>query len=214
VSTNIPLKCRCGALQGSIQNIQPAGNNRAVCYCDDCQAYAHYLGRAKDVLNEHGGTDVFPAAPSRILITNGAENLKCIRLTGKGMIRWYASCCKTPIANCPPIAKIPFAGVVHSILDIAGNRDVLLGPVRAGLYGKFAIGGLPKGASRLGPLPLMLRTLAFMLKGLATGAHQPSPFFDRSGKPTAEPYVLTASERESLRPLFGPIVKVQTSPNI
>ena len=43
--------------------------NRVVCYCDDCQAFLHYLKRA-DLLDAHGGTDivqVYSEAPPRLV---------------------------------------------------------------------------------------------------------------------------------------------------
>ena len=111
---DIPLKCSCGAMRGFVHDISSQRGHRTVCMCNDCQAYAHYLGQAITVLDANGGTDVVPVAPANLEITQGIENLKCLRLTEKGMLRWYAGCCNTPIANSAAISKIPFAGLIHS----------------------------------------------------------------------------------------------------
>lgn len=188
MATDILLECRCGALQGVVGNVPASLGDRMVCRCDDCQAYAHYLGCAEDVLDADGGTDVFPARPANLEITRGAENLRCVRLTGKGMYRWYAGCCSTPIANSMPSHRMPFAGVFS-----ANVKQGDAGPVRAVL-----------GAGKV-PLKVIFRTLRYLLSGWIRKQHAPSPFFDSAtGAPKAAPYVLTPSEREDLRALCRP----------
>lgn len=205
---SISLKCTCGALRGVANNTPKSKAKRIVCLCDDCQAYAHFLGRAKDVLDDNGGTDVYPVTPSNLKITQGIENLKCVRLSDKGMFRWYAGCCNTPIANSMPSFKFPFAGTVHLIMDHAADkqtRDEAIGPVYARVGGMYGIGQLPAGTYKTVSLTIILATLRFMIPAWIKGQHKPSPFFDTTtGKPNVEPYILTSSERESLRPLCGP----------
>ena len=70
-----PLQCRCGTLKGFVDN--PSTANRAVCYCKDCQAFAHFLGRSADVLDERGGSDVVQILPKNITFTQGVESLAC-----------------------------------------------------------------------------------------------------------------------------------------
>jgi hypothetical protein len=132
MTMNVSLKCRCGSFRGVASDISSSTGSRIICYCDDCKAYAHYLGQSKEVLDSNGGTDVFPVTPCKLKITHGAENLKCLRLSDKGMFRWYAGCCKTPIANSMPTHKIPFAGVISTIMCHANDhitRDEALGPI-------------------------------------------------------------------------------------
>jgi hypothetical protein len=57
MSTQAELRCRCEEVRGSVSNASPRTVNRVVRYCDDCQAFAHQLGRA-DLLDRHGGTDI------------------------------------------------------------------------------------------------------------------------------------------------------------
>jgi hypothetical protein len=208
MTLSVPLKCTCGVLRGVANGISKSGGNRIVCMCDDCQAYAHFLGRAREVLDDNGGTDVFPVTPSNLKITHGIENLKCLRLTDKGMIRWYSGCCNTPIANSMPSFKVPFAGVIHTIMDHAGDtktRDEALGPIRARIWGKYGIGKLPQDAYRTASLGIIFRTLRFLSFAWLKRQHTPSPFFDSdTGKPKVEPYILTSAERDDLRKLCGP----------
>ena len=107
-----PLQCRCGTLKGSVES--PKSGNRVICYCNDCQAFAYCLGRADDVLDERGGSDVIQILPKNITFTQGVEALACMRLTDKGLLRWYASCCNTPIGNTLATPKMSFIGLLHS----------------------------------------------------------------------------------------------------
>ncbi|MNK84879.1 hypothetical protein D3C87_1047400 [compost metagenome] len=197
---NIPLKCKCGTLQGFADVPVSHRGNRFVCLCDDCQAYAHYLGRAQEVLDANGGTDIFPVAPANLKITQGIENLKGCRLSDKGMYRWYAGCCKTPIGNTPASAKSIYVGVSVGIIDSS-----MIGPISVRVQGKFGIGPLPAGTVQMISLPFMFRMIRFMLGAALKKQHSPSPFVDSStGRLRAEPSILSSSEREVLRPLCGP----------
>lgn len=200
----LSLRCKCGAFRGAAHGIFPSTGLRSVCYCDDCQAYAHFLGRASDILDSAGGTDIFQMWPSRLEITLGHENLTCMRLSDKGMYRWHTDCCKTPIANTMAWPKMPFAGVVHSIMDYAASgtkRDEALGPIQLRLQGRFGKPPLPPGTHPKVPLSFILKTSSFLLKGFWKKHHQPSPFFHADGRPRAKPRVLTLAEREELRKL-------------
>jgi hypothetical protein len=66
---------------------QPGSVNRAVCYCRDCQAFAHFLGRPEEILDSKGGSDVVQTTPARVTLTDGIEMLACMRLTEKGLRR-------------------------------------------------------------------------------------------------------------------------------
>lgn len=81
------IECDCGAVKGIIESKHLKGY-RAICLCDDCQAYAHYIQRA-DILDVNGGSDVIPTMPSHYTFQSGIENLVCMRLSEKGMFRWY-----------------------------------------------------------------------------------------------------------------------------
>ena len=63
MAKQVELRCRCGEVVGLVENAAPQKVNRVVCYCDDCQAFAHQLGRA-DLLDAQGGTDIIQVAPA------------------------------------------------------------------------------------------------------------------------------------------------------
>jgi len=115
-----PLRCRCGTVSGWVK--EPRSANRVVCYCKDCQAFAYFLGQENQILDERGGSDVIQILPKNLSFTQGIEALKCMRLTEKGLLRWYASCCNTPIGNTLANYKISFIGLVHSCLENS-DRD-------------------------------------------------------------------------------------------
>ncbi|WP_232313432.1 DUF6151 family protein [Enterovibrio coralii] len=125
--SELTIRCECGTLTGVLEDVSPKRGNHMMCYCDDCQRYARYLGDAEKWLDEWGGTEVFQVAPAKIKILTGADQLKCVRLKPKGIYRYYAKCCRTPIANTISY-KTAFAGLPVAILH-GENKDALLGPI-------------------------------------------------------------------------------------
>jgi Family of unknown function (DUF6151) len=62
------------------------------------------------ILDVHGATDVIQTSPAQLTLTQGQEFLACMRLTEKGLLRWYAACCSTPIGNTLPNYRMSFVG--------------------------------------------------------------------------------------------------------
>jgi hypothetical protein len=199
MTQDVELGCRCGEVRGRVTNASPQTVNRAVCYCDDCQAFAHHLGRA-DLLDAHGGSDIVQVAPASLSFQRGDERIVGVRLSPKGLFRWYASCCKTPIGNTLK-PSVPFVGIVAQAFEAP---DAVFGRPVGGFMGKFAIGTPPDGAEKLN-LRLIARALRRVL-GWRLGGHTwPHPFFDRaSGEPTHPVTIVSRDEREALRRLCGP----------
>ena len=192
-----PLRCQCGALQGSLVNTQTA--NRAVCYCRDCQAFAHFLGQAERVLDSRGGSDIVQVLPRNLTFTQGGEMLACLRLTDKGLFRWYARCCRTPIGNTLATPKLSFIGLVHACLQGDGaSLDEAFGPVRAWVNTNGALGDpKPKEAGRGRVVGWFLRTT---LKARFNGDYKRTPFFNsETGAPVSVPYVLSSEEHARVR---------------
>src|SRR5688572_6382553 len=79
---NHPVQCRCGSVRGQVEPTE--GALRGVCYCKDCQAYAHWLGSAGDVLDPAGGTELVAVQPAQLRITQGRDRLQCVTLSDKG----------------------------------------------------------------------------------------------------------------------------------
>jgi len=193
------LHCRCGEVQGHVKDASPRTVNRIVCYCDDCQAFLHHLGRA-DLLDAHGGTNIVQVAPASLTFERGTERIAGLRLTPKGLYRWYASCCKTPLGNTLSPA-IPFVGVVAQAFE---NPDATFGEPIGAILGKFAIGTPPAGSTKLN-LRLLARALRMVIGWRLRGRAWPHPFFDRATRAPSHPLtILSRSEREALRPRCGP----------
>ena len=186
----VSLKCSCGAVQGTANDITPSSGNRVICYCDDCQAFAEYLSATDKILDENGGTDIFQTTPSQIKINKGIEKVRCIRLSPNGMFRWYTECCQTPIGNTIS-AGGPFVGIIHNFMDDYNSRDENLGPVRGHIHVKFAKDSLPKRLRESGfPFRMIMRTISKMLVWKIRGLDKPSPFFDLDGNPVSQPNIL------------------------
>lgn len=196
--TELPLRCDCGRVRGVVANVSPSTGNRMICYCDDCQSFAWFLDRV-DVLDEWGGTDVFQVAPATVRITDGVDQLRCVRQYANGSFRWYAGCCRTPIANTVP--SIPFVGIIHRCMDHRADgrsRDDVLGPPVARVHGRYAVGTPPATHPKV-PLGILVRVLRVLVTWIVRGQAKPSPFFDAKKRPLVEPRVLSTGEREAIR---------------
>lgn len=192
----IPLRCRCGQLQGVLVDLQPDSCNHVVCYCDDCQAFGRFLG-TDGMMNDRGGTNIVQVYPAKIRITAGAEQLRLVRLSEKGLLRWYTACCRSPVGNMLNSARSPFVGLFPGLLTEEGRAAA--GPVVGQIQGRFAIGGCPTGVHPKAPAGVLWRSVLFLVRGLWNGAQAPSPFFDAAtGKTIREAQVLTRQEREGL----------------
>ena len=197
-SLDLPLRCRCGTVRGVARNVATSTVNRCFCYCDDCQAFAHFLDRADDVLDAHGGTEITQMSQANVGFTAGVDKVAAMRLSPKGMIRWYASCCRTPIGNTMPTSALPFIGVIKAFVDAP---SAALGPVRGRGFAKSAKGGraaVPHDG--LPELVMVARVLAKVLRWRLRNDHKRSALLDAvTGKPVVEPQVLGTAEREKLR---------------
>jgi hypothetical protein len=197
---DVPLRCQCGKLTGSALDVSPAVGTRVFCYCSDCQAFAHFLER-EGITDEWGGTDIFQMAPGKVRIEHDDDALRCVRLSAKGMHRWYCRHCKTPVGNTLG-PSFPFVGLITSFIDHerAGvTLDALLGVPVGYIHTRAATGDGPPKAKRTSPFPVLVRTLPMVVKWKLTGAGNPSPFFDTKLRtPRVEPRVLSVEERNAL----------------
>jgi hypothetical protein len=196
--TDIPLRCACGILRGTALGVSSSAGCRVVCYCDDCQAFARFLARS-DITDEWGGTDLFQMAQSRVRITGGTDALSCVRLSDKGMRRWYCRECMTPVGNTVS-PRLPFVGLIHTFMDHGSDgraRDDVLGKPLGCVQTKFAIGTPPSPAR--GSLRVIARSARLLGQWWLTGAGSPSPFFDaQTHAPRTEPRILRPEERRAL----------------
>ena len=196
--SELPLRCHCGRVRGVASHVAPSTGFRFVCYCTDCQTFARFLERP-DVLDPAGGTDIFQMPPARVRLNQGADALRCLRLSDKGVLRWYADCCRTPIANSAAVPRFPILAVIHAFMDPEADhrpRDEALGPPLCRIFERSALGPLPPNAPPPPSFRVFARRTSLMLAWWVRGLARPSPVFDdQTGAPRAVPRVLTPSER-------------------
>jgi hypothetical protein len=166
-------------------------------------AFAHQLGRA-DLLDIHGGSDIVQAAPASLAFMHGQQRICGLRLTPKGLFRWYASCCNTPVGNTISPA-IPFVGIIaHAFDNGTQNPDDVFGKPIGAIMGKYAIGDPPACSTGMG-LSLMARAIPMVLGWRLRGRAWPHPFFYRGTRTPIYPLsVLPHSQRDALRRFCGP----------
>jgi len=185
------FKCGCGLIKGVANKVTPTLATRVVCYCDDCQTFAHTLQHENVVLDAHGGTDIIQLPMSYINITEGTEHIRCLKLTTKGMFRWYAGCCNLPIGFTMS-AGVPFVGVIRNFIENPDSHDKYFGPSLGRLQTKFANGELPINKNERSMLSIVFKSLSKLLIWKLKGFSKPSAFFDAKGNPVSQPKILKA----------------------
>jgi hypothetical protein len=202
MKNSIPLKCKCGNVQGRAKNISPKTGKHIVCLCDDCQTFAHYLGNPNEILDANGGTHIFQITPAQVEITKGHQHLACLQLSPKGARRWFTSCCKTPVANTGKL-KMAFNGVIQNFMDFENadiTKEKALGPIVARCMGEYGKGELPKGTYKDFPKGLVFKIGIGLLLGRITKSYLPNSFFDKdTGRPVVKPIIMSKEERLKLK---------------
>jgi Family of unknown function (DUF6151) len=190
----ISLRCRCGHVHGAATIAAQNAGFRFICYCRDCQGFARFLERP-DVLDSAGGTDIFHMPAGRVKLGAGTDAVRSVQYSGK-VFRWYAYCCKTPIANTAG-PGFPVVGLIHAFMDHASDgrsRDEVLGAPLCRIFEQSATAFLPADAPPPRSFKLMAVRVPTLLGWWWRGLGRPSPFFDAStGAPIAEPRVLARS---------------------
>ncbi len=201
MATNVVrIRCSCERLVLTVADVCPEVANRVVCYCHGCQAFAQRM--APTMMAADGGTERFQVSPASVAISSGREHLACLQQTRNGALRWYASCCDTPIGLTLTSPNVPFVGIdAHGI-----DRDTLgaplgetLGPIRARVNSPFRGGEAHRKKADGRSLLRMLWHLApLTFRWWWRNDHKRSPFFDATTKlPSVEPQRLYAT------PLLG-----------
>lgn len=189
-----PIQCNCGAVKGKLENI--GTSNRLICYCTDCRAFAHFLDKAPAILDAQGGTEIVQVAQQHLLFSQGEEFLSAVRLSEKGMIRWYASCCGTPIGNTLASPKMSFIGLIHNCLD-RQQMDKDFGAKVAVLNTDTALGHVkPKQSGLLG---FLVRFLWIVTTNRINGGYKESVLFNATGLPRVTPKILLPEELDKLK---------------
>jgi hypothetical protein len=187
-------------VSGVASGVSPSAGCRVLCYCEDCQAFARFLGRA-DVLDAAGGTDIFQMPPGRVKLAAGTDAVRCLRLSSRGVYRWYADCCRTPIGNTAG-PRVPMIGLIHCFMDHQADshsRDAVLGPPLCRIFARSAVAPLPPNAPAPPSFGVLVGRASKMFGWWMRGLGRPTPFFDdRTNAPCSTPRVLTRSERAAL----------------
>ena len=191
-----PIQCQCGRVKGELLNLKRT--HRLKCYCKDCHAFAHFLGKGSDVLDSQGGTDIVQTQPKYISFSEGLENLSCMKLSETGLLRWYASCCNTPIGNALPDHKMSFIGLVHNCIESSETSlDNAFGEISCYVNTDSALEE-PKPKSK-GLFFTIAKNLFMVLKARLDGSYKRNPLFDaESGEAIVMPKVLSQEEYDAL----------------
>lgn len=187
----LDVRCRCGQVRGVLE--ASAIHARVSCYCRDCQAWARWLG-TPGLLDDSGGTDVVVITPGLLRFESGQEQMACATLSGK-VLRWYAACCRTPLANTGARARPVFATLAAGTMDSLRLVEIAGPPARAVAHQRSATAPV-----RATPLTLAraVAGTAIGLLGAKLRRQQHSPFFDAaSGEPLRVPQPISAPRTET-----------------
>lgn len=190
---NHTIQCKCGMLKGYVSQPEEV-INRGICYCKDCRDYAHVLGKAAETLDSSGGTEVVAVSPKNVVFTQGMEKLSCLSLSEKGLLRWYASCCNTPIGNTPRNFKVSFVGLVHNCLEQSEQTIVQsFGPVKMWVNTHGAKGKVNAKAGST--FMAIMRVMKVLLLSRLSGSYKTTPFFvAESGSPIRVPRIVSSAD--------------------
>lgn len=192
----LEFNCACGAVGWELRDVSPQAGIRYICHCDDCQAFARFLGRP-ELLDAHGGTDAWQMPASHLFIARGAAHLASIHLTPRRLLRWYCRDCRFPVANTYDSSRLSFLSLPLAGCDPA-RADALLGPSAGHVWTKFGTGDLAH-VKQVNIPAMLYRMLSRILRARLTGDWRNNPLFDReTGTPLSPPQRLTPQERAGL----------------
>lgn len=167
-------RCHCGTVEAAV----PTSGVRLVCYCASCRGFVERLGKA-DRLDAAGGNDLLQVAPDQVRFVKGTDHLAWLQITPKGPLRWYATCCGTPMANTVGTRQVPFAS--FQVADMSPAEH--LPEVRARVHTKGAVG--PIDGATGGLWPVLIGLAGRVIKARLTGKWRINPFFGQDGRPIA-----------------------------
>ena len=186
MAEDLGFSCECGSVRGVVRRARPSEGDHVVCHCTDCQAFAEYCGAADRILDGNRGTALFQSRCARVELQDGRDRLACVHLTEKPTLRWYTTCCRTPMFNTYANGRVPYVTVVLENCDPA-RRAAALGSPIGHLF-------LDEATGDVGTLPalsmgrLMWRFFRRMLKDIVSGDRRRSVLFDPATlRPIATP---------------------------
>ncbi|MFT7595726.1 MAG: hypothetical protein ACI8R4_003057 [Paracoccaceae bacterium] len=185
----LEFACACGKLDGHFTPEAATSGAHVACYCSDCRAAQLYMDQPDPA---PGPVDLFQTTPDALTL-QGQEHLGLYRLSPRGTMRWYATCCNTPLFNTATTAKVPFVGIQVARLTTPER----IGPVIAQAFAPKPGGKTThKGLGRV-----ILKMLPQVLGTRISGRWRQTPFFDvETGKPVATAKIPSKEERAALYP--------------
>lgn len=191
--------CRCGAVEVTLAVPAPGAGTRVTCYCKDCQTAAALFGEADALLSSGGGSEIWQTTPDRLNLEAGEEHLEILRLSPKGLYRWHARCCDTPIFNTMSRVNLPFVGVVLRQAEVEGAASGL-GPSRCRAFTKYA--RRDPGAHRAdrGFASAGFQVLRRMVGAWISGRARTNPLLGGDGAPIAPVKVIPLAQRQAAVP--------------
>lgn len=197
--TELDIACRCGEVRGTITGASPEAGNHVKCYCRDCQAFAAFCDCEAEALDPAGGSEIYQVRATTVRFTQGADRLAAIRLTGGPLVRWYTTCCRTPLANTPAPGWLDFAGFQVMTLGPDDRRTAAMGPLLGQAFTRYAHGGSAAVGGNSGLGRFFMRILKTVLATALTSPARRSPFRDpATGKFLTAPVTLGAADRKAL----------------
>ena len=194
--TDMTFSCACGTVAGTITDVGPKQGDYVYCHCTDCQAVPKLLGAEERILERAGGTALYQTSCARLSLASGKDKLAGVHMTDKPTLRWYASCCDTPLFNTYANGKLPYTTILLANCDEAGRAA--LGEPRGHLH----LADAPGETDDLKPMSMAALLRSYfkrLVKDLFSGDRRRNPLFDpKTLEPIATPRRLTPGERAAL----------------
>lgn len=189
MNQTVTFSCTCGEVAGSIAPVSSGTGTHIECYCRDCRAGHVWCGQPDPAPD---GIQIFQTTPDTLSFQRGRDKLGLFRLSGKGILRWYATCCGAPLCNSLARPGLPFVGI---IVDRLHTTDEI-GPVRAQSFIPQGPGKPPRHA---GAMRAAFGVLGRMISKRLSGQWRETPLFDVPHMtPVVEARILDGNERAEL----------------
>lgn len=193
MTETLTFSCSCGQVEGHLNDVSPGSTTHIACYCDSCRMA--YAAAGLDTPNR---VELVQIMPNRVAFAKGADQIAPIRLTPKGVLRWCAVCCDTPLGTTPGNPKLPVFGL---LTDRLAETDAL-GPIVSYAFVPQANG--KTGHEGIGQM--LRKTVWPMLKSRLSGRWKTTPFFDGTS-PIKPPKMIPRETRDALKSKLQPAIK-------
>ncbi|MDP2573557.1 DUF6151 family protein [Vibrio penaeicida] len=185
----LKLSCQCGKVTGKINHITPKLGNRLICYCADCRQFALEMDREEE-LTSTGGVNLIQVPLNHFELESGQEHVACLRLSRKGLYRWYTTCCNTMMGNTLKPETIPFIGILETFVDDNENINQKAGPILGGVNIKSALGDPSSELVGMkGEKRILVRCITKMLGWKLAKKGHPNVLFDDDSKAIVKPTI-------------------------